>query len=359
MRSGPGKTHAELLHAEAIVIDGHSDVLMAVTDGKLRLGERYHLPDPNSWSPPPGWQPSAESKLYNFTPHTSVFQTMGQYDVPRFHEGGLTAEVMAIFIEHANLDRALARALQMVAALLQEYADNPTFVPITRVTQIREAKADGHVGGILAFEGFEPLGAELGLLDVFYALGLRLATLTHSRRNIFADGTQPGIYTAGLTPLGRAAVERMNSLGIVIDLAHLSPAGCQDVLERTGHPVVLSHMSPRWLFRADPAGDGSDRAARHVVEGIAKSGGVVGVIAYSQPTLDMVVDDIETLIGWTGPDHVALGTDFFGIEPTAPGFSGIQDLPNLTARMFDRGHSDETIRKLLGGNYMRIFEQVW
>ena len=151
----------------------------------------------------------------------------------------------------------------------------------------------------------------------------------------------------------------MNELGIVIDLAHLAPEGCWEVLKLTDAPIVLSHCSPRWLFRSDPAGDGSDGAARRLVEGVAASGGVVGVIAYSQPTLDTMLDDVETLISWAGEDHVGLGTDFFGIEPAPTGFVGMQDLPNVTRGLVERGLSDDAILKFLGGNYLRVFEQVW
>src|SRR3954454_3983411 len=105
------------LHRDSIVIDAHTDILMAVADGKMRLGERFELPDPATWQPPIGWKETIEDKLYNFSPHTSFFQTMGHYDLPRFREGGLTVEAMAIFIENDNLDRALQRGLQMVAWL--------------------------------------------------------------------------------------------------------------------------------------------------------------------------------------------------------------------------------------------------
>jgi membrane dipeptidase len=271
----------------------------------------------------------------------------------------LTAQAMAIFIEGTNLDRALHRSLEMVYWLNREFEENPDFVPITRAEQIRQAKQDGNIGGILTFEGFEPLGSDLKLLDVFYALGLRMATLTHSRRNFFADGTQADVKTAGLTEPGRAAIRRMNELGIVIDLAHLAPNGCWDVLALNDGPIVLSHCSPRWLFRNDPADDGTDGAARKLVEGIAASGGVVGVIAYNQPTLEVMLDDVETLISWVGKDHVGLGSDFFGIEPAPTGFVGMHELPNVTRGLVDRGHSDESILKILGGNYLRVFEHVW
>ena len=99
MRQSEATNHAAALHRDAIVIDGHSDILMAIADRKMRLGDRVELPPHEGWQPPLGWTDSAESKLYDFSPHTSYFQTMGQYDIPRFLEGGLTAQACAIYLE--------------------------------------------------------------------------------------------------------------------------------------------------------------------------------------------------------------------------------------------------------------------
>ena len=349
---------ARRLHDDAIIIDGHSDILMPIADGKMRLAEHVELPDPAQWQPPPGWQLPAEAALYGFSPHTAYFQTMGQYDLPRFRAGGLTAQVLAVFIEAAHLDRALHRALDMIYWLRREADDNEDFVLITSASEIHRTKRAGKVGGILAFEGFEPLGADLKLLDLFHDLGLRIASLTHSRRNAFADGTQPGIRTGGLSALGRQAVKRMNELGIVIDLAHLAPQGCWEVVELSEAPVILSHARPRRLFRGDPAGDTAGEA-RRLIEAIAAKGGVVGVIAYDQPDLATMLDDIETIIHWVGPDHAGLGSDFFGIERAPAGFTGIHELPNVTQGLIARGYSEDVARKILGENYLRVFERVW
>ena len=238
------------------------------------------------------------------------------------------------------------------------------FALITSVEDIRRVKQQGITGGFLTFEGFEPLESDLKLLDVFYDLGLRMASLTHSRRNFFADGTQMGVKTGGLSKPGQDAVRRMNELGIVIDLAHLNQAGCWEVLERSEAPVVLSHTSPRKYFpenaRESPLyPDIVDDRSRALLDAIAANGGVVGIIAYNQPDLDAFVDDVEYVIRAVGADHVALGTDFFGIERAPLGFQTMAELPNLTAKLVERGHSDEVIRKVLGENYLRVFSKVW
>lgn len=351
-------TRAAELHNQAIVIDGHSDILMAVAGQRLRLGERFPLPESKGWEAPLGWYEPPEAAMYNFSKHTSYFQTMGQYDLPRFREGGLTAQGMAIYIESTELNRALETALEMVYWLDREFDEIEDFEPVLTAADIRRIKTEGKIGGILTFEGFEPLGANLHLLDIFYKLGLRMATMTHSRRNYFADGTQAGVKTTGLTEAGAAAVKRMNELGIVIDLAHLAPAGCLEVVELSQQPVIFSHASPRRSFRGDPSGEGAT-ITKQIYEGVVKGGGLIGVIAWSQPTLGDFVDEIETIINSYGDDYVGLGTDFFGVDQAPTGFKGMQDLPAVTEELVKRGHSDETILKVLGGNYLRVFESVW
>jgi membrane dipeptidase len=355
---------AAKLHRDAIVIDGHSDVLMAIADGKMRLRDRVAPPPHEGWRPPLGWAESPETTLYDFSPHTAYFQTMGHYDLPRFLEGGLTAQAFAIFIDAAHLDRPLHRALEMVYWLRREAEENPHFALIEAVADIHAVKREGRTGGFLTFEGFEPLESDLKLLDIFHDLGLRMASLTHSRRTLFADGTQMGVKTGGLSVPGQSAVRRMNDLGIVIDLAHLNMAGCWEVLERTEAPVVLSHTSPRRYFPEDPTAsplypDIVDDRSRALLDAIAAKGGVVGVIAYNQPDLGAFVDDVDYVVRAVGSDHVGLGTDFFGIERAPSGFTSMAELPNLTLKLVERGYSDEVIRNVLGGNYLRVFEAVW
>jgi membrane dipeptidase len=348
---------ADTLHREAIVIDIHNDILMPIADAKMRLGDRVELPDPASWEPPLGLIPTGLANLGNYPPHTAYFQTMGLYDLPHLLEGGVTLEGYAIYIENGQLDHALKRGLEMVYCLHREAAENASFDLVTTVDDIHRVKREGKTGGFLALEGFEPLACDLRMLDLYYELGLRMASLTHSRRNCFADGTHRngGAY-GGLTNLGQQAVKRMNDLGIVIDVVHLALPGIWELLAMTEAPVVLSHTSPTRGFYPDYHGEAT---TRQLLEAIAANDGVVAIIAYNQQSLDTYVDDIEYVIKAVGPDHVGLGTDFFGIERAPTGFVGMQDTPNVTRRLVERGHSDEVIRKILGGNFLRVFRAVW
>jgi len=352
------------LHREAIIIDGHSDILMSVADGRLRLGDRPAIPSPVDWAPPLGWQMPPMATLYGFSAHTAYFQTLGQYDMPRMLEGGLTAQAMAVYIGDEHVEVALHRALEMVYWLRLDAAEHDAFTFITSTSDFHKVKSAGGTGGFLTFEGFEPLGNDLKLLDLFYDLGLRMATLTHSRRNVWADGTLPGLRLGGLTELGKNAIKRMTELGIVIDLAHLAYPGCEEVVAMTDVPLVLSHGSIPFMFRggATPSGTApgaSDNDVRTLAEAIAKSGGVIGEIAFGHPTVKAMIDDIEALVSWIGIDHVGLGSDFFGMDMAPAGYTSIDQLPNVTRALVERGFSDDDVLKILGGNFLRVFEAVW
>jgi membrane dipeptidase len=355
---------AAKIHSEAICIDGHCDILMPIADGKMRLKDRVEVPPAEGWKLPPGWQMSSEAALYDFTPHTDYFQTMGQYDIPRFLAGGVTSQGCAIYIDELNLNRALERALDMVYWLNREAEESSSFDLVRTSADIRRVKSEGKTSGFLSLEGFEPLGTNLKLLDVFFELGLRMASLTHSRRNAFADGLQHGVKTGGLSHLGRNAVKRMNQLGIVIDLGHLNQPGCWEVLSLSQQPVVWSHTAPRRYFPADPEasplfGDLVQLGARQLLDELARNGGVMGVIGFGQPSLGAFLDDIDYIVQAIGIDHVGIGTDFFGFDQAPAGFQTMEDLPAVTRALVERGYKPDDVKKILGGNYMRVFDQVW
>ncbi|MBI9045711.1 MAG: membrane dipeptidase, partial [Anaerolineaceae bacterium] len=291
------------------------------------------------------------------------FLGSGQYSVPQMQKGGLTVGTFAVYLEDHHLDHALQRGLEMTWYLLQEVRENPVFELIKTTADIRRIKKEKKVGGILAFEGLEPLEAELKFLDIFYELGLRMGSLTHNRRNFFADGKQPGVKLGGLTHLGQTAVKRMNELGIVIDVGHINQTGFWDILELTSEPIVFSHIGPSALLLPSDQhkpGAGYDMPEfREPLEALVKNGAVIGMIFFGEKNVDSIIDHIETLLDIVGPDHIGLGSDYCGFEYSPEGFDDISKLPLLTRRLVERGHSDEVILKILGENYMRVFDKVW
>jgi membrane dipeptidase len=354
--------NASALHQRAIVIDGHSDILMPIADGKIRLKDRTSVPDPATWQPPE--LARASGSLASLSPHSHFFGPTGHYSLPQWLEGGVTVQVCAIYLSDHELSQAMQRALRMTWWLHREVEENDDLELITRVADIGRVKQAGHVGALLAFEGLEPLGAEPEFLDLFYKLGLRMAGLSHSRRNFFADGMQAETHTGGLTAAGKDIVRRMNELGIVIDLAHLNQAGFWDVLEHSSQPVVLSHSSSRSYFPKEgeyppryPAADITRSQER--LQALARNGGVFGIIFFRQASLEAIVADIDYLVEQAGPGHVALGSDFYGLSDAPPDLPDIARLPALTDALARRGYTDEVILNILGGNYLRVFAQAW
>jgi membrane dipeptidase len=354
--------HANELHQQAVVIDGHSDILMAIADRKVRLNTWVSLPDPADWEPPfqGNW---LGEKIPGISEHTLFFGSAGLYSIPQFRAGGITVEVCAIYLEDHQLDHAVQRGLDMTRQLHREVQDNPELELVRTTADIARIKQTGKCGAILSFEGLEPLGPDLWMLDIYYLLGLRMASLTHNRRNLYADGVQRNVKTGGLTTLGKQAIQRMNELGIVIDLVHLNEIGFWEVLELSEEPVVFSHTSPYCFSRlpqSDPPCPGFDLSRdRERLEALKRNGGVLGVIFFGQENLDKVISDIEFLLEHIGPDHVGIGSDFYGAQFAPKGLEDISKVPAITQALLKRGHSDEVILKILGGNFMRVFDQVW
>ena len=354
--------HAAELHRRAIVIDCHSDVLIPIADGHVRMGKQVVVPDPDRWQPPFEIAEGApRDRLWPLNPR---FGCIGQYSLPQFLAGGLTAQVCAVFVKDHELAHALERSLEMTWWLRREVEENAAFELATTVADIHRLKAEGKCGGILALEGIEPLGHDLKFLDIFYALGMRMAGLPHNRRNYFSDGTQPHVRPGGLAAMGKRAVERMNELGVVVDVTHMNQVCFWETLEISQAPVVLSHGCPSRFYPRKPE-DSPLHPALDVsrgperIEALARNGGVFGIFFLGRADVDAVVDEIEYIIDLVGPDHVGLGSDLYGLEVAPVGLEEISKVPAVTQRLVERGHSDEVVLKVLGGNFLRVFEQVW
>ncbi len=204
------------------------------------------------------------------------------------------------------------------------------------------------VGGLLSIEGLHDLEGDIGNLDVLYAAGFRMAGLAHFFDNDIA-GSMHGINKGGLTPLGRQAVQRMEKLGMVVDIAHASHAAVADVLAMATRPVVSSHGGVQATCKVNR------NLSDDEIKGVARTGGVIGIgfwygaVCGTSPK--QIVQAMIHVRDLVGIDHVGLGSDFDG--STTTGFDASQ-VAAITQALMDAKFSEDDIRKVMGGNALRV-----
>jgi membrane dipeptidase len=298
----------------------------------------------------------------------------------QFVDGGLGVIAAAIYLEDKFLpEQALRAALGQIARLRAEVEADDRYAICKSHAEIVAARAQGKIAFVITMEGVEPLSGDIDLLPVFYELGVRSLGLTHIRRNAAGDGgliAAHGSSKQGITNFGHEVVRGCEALGIVIDLAHLNPAGVGDVLEMTSKPLILSHTNPRHFY--DIERNSSDAQ----IKAVAERGGVIGLNTVlvsptkERATLAHYIDHLEHVVALTSIDAVGIGFDFFEfIYLTMPQherdalirFDGLHFLPgllhhgharNLTRGLTERGWDDESIEKVLWRNWTRVLSAL-
>ena len=280
--------------------------------------------------------------------------------LPQFEQGDIGLLGVALYVEDRFLgEQALRVALDQVALLKAELETTPRLVLCRTFVEIEQARRDGRIALLLTMEGAEPLGDDLDLLHIFHELGLRAISLTHARKNAAAAG---GVFAAsgspatGLTSFGRALVRECERLGIILDLAHINPAGFEEICALSTKPLIVSHTNARHFY--DIERNISDDQIRM----IGARGGVIGINAIlvsakeEEATLDRYVDHIEHVANLIGIDGVAIGFDFcellLGLVPAEerekleakltkphylPDLGNHGHARNLTRRLIERG----------------------
>jgi membrane dipeptidase len=299
--------------------------------------------------------------------------------LPLLDAGGVRLQVCPMYVD---IDRqpegSLREALGQAAAFHAAVREQPDRVVAIRTADDLDAvERDGTVGLVLALEGVEPFGYDLYSAEVFWELGLRMASLTWNRRNPAADGTaEEG--DGGLSLLGRELVDRLVELGVVLDLAHASPRTFADVLARTNDaPVLVSHAACRAVH------DHPRNLTDDQLRSLAERGGLLGmmllplVVDPDRATIDRAIDHLEHAIEVMGIEHVGLGGDFTArlvaqlpAEPSTAGsllpagmdlgaalegLAGPEAYPALEAALRERGWRDDDVAAVMGGNVLRFF----
>ena len=296
--------------------------------------------------------------------------------LPLLEAGGFGLQVCPVFVElERQPEGTLREAIGQATCLLRAVRENPDEVLQVRSASDLEPVVNGErIGLMLSLEGVEQFGYETWPAETFWELGMRMAGLTWNRRNPFADGAAED---GGLSRLGRALVDELVGLGVILDLAHASPATFDEIIVRAaGAPVICTHAACRSV------NDHPRNLTDDQLRALAAADGLFGLmlhplaIGHEQRTLARVVDHLEHAAGVIGIDRVCLGGDFTtrlsevmppmpepadGLMPAGlqagagiEGLKGPEDYPALLAALGDRGWSDADIASVSCANLLEL-----
>jgi len=364
---------ARKLHFSSIVLDTHDDTTQRFFAKNYDLGKRN--PD-------------------------------GHIDIPRMKEGGLNAIFFSIWIDgRITGPPAIQKALDQIDAVHENVRRNSKDMVFCRTAEeVRRAHKAGKIAALMGVEGGHMIGNDIRMVRIFGDLGVRYMTLSHFYNDEWADSSTDQPVHNGLTDYGKDIVREMNRQGIMVDISHVSDKTFYDALEVSRAPLIASHSSCRAICNhprdmSDDmikalAGKGGviqinyeksfiDQAYKDASDRL--SGGVVALVDQLKKvcgddeecmerkmqemekrataegklphvTWERIIDHIDHVVKLAGADHVGLGSDFDGA--TMPeGMDDCTQLPKITEALMRRRYSDDDIRKILGGNLLRVMEQ--
>ena len=344
---GRAITDAEVMrvHRSAILIDTHNDVPTRTVAG------------------------------FDIGPRT----TSGHTDIVRLREGGVGAVFFSVYVAaaYAHGNHSANRALQMIDTVHHDISGRypNDFMQALTADDIEAAHRQGKIAALMGLEGGHAIEDSLRLLRDYYRLGIRYMTLTHSNTNSWADSSgdmdkADVPHHNGLTDLGKQVVREMNRLGMMVDISHVADKTFWDVLAVSSAPPFASHSSCRAFCNAPR--DMTDE----MIVALAKKGGVVQInfecsflsqkardaslAKQPQPpaTLADVVRHIDHVVKIAGIDAVGIGSDFDGVDCVPTGLEDVSKFPNLTRALLEKGYTAEDIRKIYGGNTLRLMRAV-
>jgi membrane dipeptidase len=301
------------------------------------------------------------------------------FDLDAIRDAGVTAAHVTLAAHNDGFLRTIEVLKDYYAAL---EAHTPNVLLVRSAKDIHEAKLRGKLALILGFQTASPLEDDLTNLWVFAQLGVRVVQLTYNQRNLVGYGCyEDQDEDHGLTYLGKTVVREMNRLGLLVDVSHTGWRTAHEAIELSTAPVVLSHSNP---YAKCPT---HRNVPDELLKAVADSGGVIGINAHpalcatrpdKEPTLTDYLDILEYTVNLVGIDHVGLGPDLFeGFEPwqhfrwdrrydeldnpwgTTRGMAMEADIRSVAPELALRGYDRLAIEKILGLNFLRVFEQVW
>ena len=364
------------LHDKAIVIDTHNDVLSTVTMKGLNIDN------------------DLSGKTYS--------------DIARFTKGGVDIQIFSIFCdERFGKDTAFKYANIEIDSLYSIVNRNrDKMMIVTNPRQLKEAVKSKRLGCMMGVEGGHMIEDDLSKLEALYNRGVRYMTLTWNNSTSWASSAkdesllQDGSKQKGLTDFGRQVVQKMNQLGMLVDLSHVGEQTFWDAIKTTTKPIIVSHSC---VYNLCPV---FRNLKDDQIKAIGKNGGVIHLNFYSgfldsnyagkknnfihkhqsevdslkkaglpsyeieewlskkysaeadalRPPLSLLIDHIDYIVKLIGIDYVGLGSDFDGIESAPQQLNDVTCYPLITKALMEKGYSNKDIKKILGGNFIRVFK---
>ena len=323
-------------------------------------------------------------------------------DMARLHQGRLGAQFWSVYIpSEVTGDNAIRDTIEQIDIVKRLVKAYPKDLELARTADdIERIHKSGKIASLIGIEGGHQIGGSLAALRQFYDLGARYMTLTHFKNNEFADSATDDPKWHGINDFGRIVIHEMNRLGMLVDLAHVSPETMRAAIQASKAPVIFSHSDARALA------DHPRNVPDDVLQSLAKNGGLVMVNFYDghlsepyrqwaaaqaaeaaqlaalyvgqpdarkakldewkkahpapQVPVGLVADHIEHVVKIAGHDHVGIGGDLDGIgyDEAPPGLNSVAGYPLVFAELIRRGWSDADLAKLAGGNVLRVLRQA-
>ncbi|TGE35179.1 membrane dipeptidase [Desulfosporosinus fructosivorans] len=285
----------------------------------------------------------------------------GQWDIHRARQTGVALQFLAAFIETKyKPTRSLQRGLQLIEGAHRFIANHPDEVfLVQKKLDLDKIPDPTRLGILLSVEGGEILGEDLFILDIIFKLGVRALGLTWNQRNALAAGVGEPDTRLKLSVFGQEVVQRMNKLGMIVDVSHLNETGFWHVLEVSKDPIAATHSCAKAL--CEHPRNLTDQQLR----ALGRHKGVVGVNFYPQflketgvATRDDVVRHICHIAEVAGVETVGLGSDFDGIEETPDGLEQVGEYHYLQEDLIKIGFSNQEVEQIMGRNLMRLLTDV-